>query len=61
MIVSFEVDSELDAEIMKAAEADGHKNRSAVIRKAISFYLLRNPSKPKNLSMCIPKKRRGHK
>lgn len=39
MKVSLDYPDAIDGEIMKIAEADGHSNRSAVIRKMIAFYL----------------------
>ena len=45
MKVSLDYPDSLDAEIMKEARADGHENRSAVIRKALSFYLSRKSHK----------------
>ena len=39
MRITIEYPDEYDKEIIKQAHQDGHNNRSAVIRKAICFYL----------------------
>ncbi len=39
MKISLDLPDLIATEILKDAHADGHNNRSAVIRKAITFYL----------------------
>lgn len=39
MKISLDLPDVIVAEIQKDAQADGHNNKSAVIRKAITFYL----------------------
>ena len=39
MKVSLDLPDVIATEILKDAQTDGHNNRSAVIRKAITFYL----------------------
>ena len=48
--ITFECDPELDADILIAAKVDGHNNKSAVIRKAVLFYLasLSSNNQPNN-------------
>lgn len=39
MKISLDLPDVIAMEILKDAQTDGHNNRSAVIRKAITFYL----------------------
>ncbi len=39
MKISLDLPDVIVAEIQKEAQADGHNNKSAVIRKAVTFYL----------------------
>lgn len=39
MRVTFDLDDKLDHKLMREAKKDGHENRSAIIRKAIGFFL----------------------
>ncbi len=39
MKISLDLPDVIVAEIQKDAQADGHNNKSAVIRKAVTFYL----------------------
>ncbi len=39
MKISLDLPDVVAMEILKDAQTDGHNNRSAVIRKAITFYL----------------------
>lgn len=45
MKISLDYPDALDSEIMRQAHADGHNNRAAVIRKAITFYLTKGSHK----------------
>lgn len=39
MKISLDLPDVIISEILKEAKADGHHNKSAVIRKAVTFYL----------------------
>lgn len=56
MTISFECSAELDKQIMAAAAADGHNNRSAVIRKALAYFLANKSQK-----VAVPNKKGTNK
>lgn len=47
MKVSLNYPDELDSAIMERAKEDGHGNRSAVIRKALTLFLSKKSNKVK--------------
>lgn len=47
MRVTIDYPDEIDLELMQEAKKDGHENRSAIIRKAINFFLDSLSSKSK--------------
>jgi metal-responsive CopG/Arc/MetJ family transcriptional regulator len=47
MRITIDYPDEIDQELMQEAKKDGHENRSAIIRKAINFFLDSLSSKSK--------------
>lgn len=49
MRITIDYPDEIDSKLLQIAKKDGHENRSAIIRKAINFFLesLSNKSKCK--------------
>ncbi len=45
MKITLEIPEAVSGELLREAMLDGHHNRSAVVRKAISFYLSRKSQK----------------
>ena len=45
MTVNITYDEEMDKKVLEAAKEDGHNSRSALIRKAIAFYLSQKSQK----------------